>query len=454
MFSKLPASRPARRDGARTAAAARAAAADSDADSADDADDARAAPSRSTTSRTLAGRARPAPATSAIVHVKARARGGRAPAPGADEPLAKARIKAPKIRDDFKGWLVARKLEWRAARAERKRAWRDALLGGGAGASRAGGAGGGGDARKRGATGVVGMMSEAERALTHGLWQVVEVREADETPGEFVAFAFTDAGALQRVPLAVPRHVLLNARRAPRARAATRARRGGRGRRDHRVRRRRRARGRSARGARERGELAAAARAAGRRGRPLRALDARARLPAARRRRRGLSELLSHPDLEAAYGADAAALRACSRAARSRASRPRGGATAAAAAKARGGAGGGQFAIEDLELVGGAQGGARRGVPAPERRELPPRVRVPLAERRGRDAPRGLVALFFLDGTNADAEPEGGGGGGGDAAATGAAAAGEAGAPLGAKAPCGSPTRRSRAAARARRRRR
>lgn len=128
---------------------------------------------------------------------------GRAAAP------AKQPAKCPHIRQDFFGWLKFRKAQWRAQRMERRggdarrgnrRPWEATTTGGGRGG------GGGAEAavvsKKR--MGVDSFLKSAAMAVTHGYWQIIEVRET-EIPGDFIVWAMVGNRSLQRLQVQIER---------------------------------------------------------------------------------------------------------------------------------------------------------------------------------------------------------------------------------------------------------
>ncbi|CAM9478652.1 unnamed protein product [Pylaiella littoralis] len=128
--------------------------------------------------------------------------------------------------DDFQGWLAQQKDGWKRHREQRKlkrrtdarsqavTAFRGAGSGGARGGTAAGmGAAGAAEKRRRtaamGRSGLQGYLTSAQDALLRGFWQVVEIRPSDK-PGVFTVFAITGPGDMQVVPITIPRVFYVN----------------------------------------------------------------------------------------------------------------------------------------------------------------------------------------------------------------------------------------------------
>ena len=102
--------------------------------------------------------------------------------------------------DEYQRWLATRKAQWRATRKENKRQRTYSLMNDFKSASATG---------KKRKVGVEGFLKEAAQSLSHGEWQIVELRETD-TPGEFILFVMADKSSIQRIPLTVPRSIYVD----------------------------------------------------------------------------------------------------------------------------------------------------------------------------------------------------------------------------------------------------
>jgi DNA polymerase epsilon subunit 1 len=121
------------------------------------------------------------------------------------QPEASESAKCPAITQDFQGWLRVRKAQWKQQRMERRRR-RDLVMGSGRVGSRRGRddaeGGGVGGAKKH--MNVESMIKNAALAVTHGYWQILEIRETD-IPGDFIIWAMTGPKSLQRLNLTIDR---------------------------------------------------------------------------------------------------------------------------------------------------------------------------------------------------------------------------------------------------------
>ncbi|CAM9928414.1 unnamed protein product [Ectocarpus fasciculatus] len=127
--------------------------------------------------------------------------------------------------DDFQGWLAQQKAGWKKRREQNKLKRRTearsqamaAFRGSGSSGARGGtaglGAAGAAEKRRRtaamGKSGLQGYLTSAQDALLRGFWQVVEVRPSDN-PGSFTVFAMTGPGELQVIPITIPRVFYVN----------------------------------------------------------------------------------------------------------------------------------------------------------------------------------------------------------------------------------------------------
>ena len=132
----------------------------------------------------------------------------------ADAPAPQA---APLMDEDFGGWLAHQKKRWRSERAqlqEERLADRGIAP---SGASAGAGAAGAADAdaqdkRRRAALaedGVAGFLQSAQRSVSRGTWQILEVQETD-APGAFTVWAMTDRDSLQRITVHADRTLFVN----------------------------------------------------------------------------------------------------------------------------------------------------------------------------------------------------------------------------------------------------
>ncbi|CAN0189596.1 unnamed protein product, partial [Ectocarpus sp. 4 AP-2014] len=127
--------------------------------------------------------------------------------------------------DDFQGWLAQQKAGWKKRREQNRLKRRTearsqamaSFRGSGSAGARGGtaGLGAAGVAEKRrrtaamGKSGLQGYLTSAQDALLRGFWQVVEVRPSDN-PGSFTVFAMTGPGELQVIPITIPRVFYVN----------------------------------------------------------------------------------------------------------------------------------------------------------------------------------------------------------------------------------------------------
>lgn len=121
-------------------------------------------------------------------------------------PPSPPSTKCPPITKDFMGWLRFRKAQWRAQRVERRQARRSLPHGS---ASARVGARRGREDEQLAKTGkrhmnVESFLKNATMAVTHGHWQIIEVRET-EIPGDYVIWAMTGHRSLQRLNLSIER---------------------------------------------------------------------------------------------------------------------------------------------------------------------------------------------------------------------------------------------------------
>lgn len=136
------------------------------------------------------------------------------------EPLS---LTKPETIDKLAQWLEERKSEWKSMRDARRQ---DRLRASGSrssshqyglttsqilfGTSSLTPTAGEADSRKR-RVGIDELVKNAARAITHGLWQIVELQETD-SPGIFIAWSFTGASQLQKLFINIPRIIYVNCR--------------------------------------------------------------------------------------------------------------------------------------------------------------------------------------------------------------------------------------------------
>ncbi|CAM9095659.1 unnamed protein product, partial [Laminaria digitata] len=131
--------------------------------------------------------------------------------------------------DDFQGWLAQQKAGWRKhreqsrhkkysdSRSEAMTAFRGTSgVGNGVSRGGSGGANGGaGEQEKRrrtaamGKSGLQGYLTSTQDTLLRGFWQIVEIRPSDK-PGSFTVFAMTGPGDMQIIPITIPRVFYVN----------------------------------------------------------------------------------------------------------------------------------------------------------------------------------------------------------------------------------------------------
>jgi DNA polymerase epsilon subunit 1 len=129
--------------------------------------------------------------------------GPKRPQEEQEQPAAPA--KCPPVTEDFFGWLKFRKVQWRAARLERQREGREAAkVGSRRGRPGDSGAGGAGGAAAKRHMDVESFLKSAAMAVTQGVWQIIEVRET-EIAGDFVVWAMTGQRSLQRLSVSIDR---------------------------------------------------------------------------------------------------------------------------------------------------------------------------------------------------------------------------------------------------------
>jgi hypothetical protein len=143
------------------------------------------------------------------------------------DPLS---ITRPETLDKLAQWLDERKTEWKNLRESRRQDRLHARGGSGVGHSRISTHQYGlttnqilfgtsssttsdefVDSTKKKRVGIEDLVKNAARAVTHGLWQIVEFQETD-SPGIFIAWSFTGASQLQKLYVNIPRIIYVNCR--------------------------------------------------------------------------------------------------------------------------------------------------------------------------------------------------------------------------------------------------
>jgi len=115
--------------------------------------------------------------------------------------------KCPPISKDFHVWLKFRKAQWKEMRMQKRQ--ERGIMRVGSRRSRDEGHGGSGSSSSSSSVGkrhmnVESFLKNATLAVTHGHWQIIEVRET-EIPGDYVVWAMTDQKSLQRLSLNIER---------------------------------------------------------------------------------------------------------------------------------------------------------------------------------------------------------------------------------------------------------
>ncbi|KAL4450230.1 hypothetical protein ABPG77_010899 [Micractinium sp. CCAP 211/92] len=119
----------------------------------------------------------------------------------------------PDRRADYRGWLAAKKAQWRRSREARKRKRLEAAAEARPGARQRRDAGG-----QAAAADVTGLFQQAAAAATAAHWQIVSVAPTAE-PGVYKAWAVIN-GRMHAVPLRIPRAFYVDAAAAPGSSAA------------------------------------------------------------------------------------------------------------------------------------------------------------------------------------------------------------------------------------------
>ncbi len=123
----------------------------------------------------------------------------------------------PQTREELDDWLESRKSHWRRLREERKarrgsgsaggRVYGNAFRSGASSAQYSNTVGSSLSSKK--AVGVLDYVRSAQRAVSQHCWQVLELRDSD-VPGELRVWAFTTPGQLQSITVVVPRRLYVN----------------------------------------------------------------------------------------------------------------------------------------------------------------------------------------------------------------------------------------------------
>eukprot|EP01039_Chlorochromonas_danica_P000441 gene441-475_t len=105
----------------------------------------------------------------------------------------------PANSDELQSWLASRKEKWRKFRSARKtqvasdktQSWISSL-------------------KTKRPTGVIDFVRQANFAASHGIWQIVEIQEIHDSPGDFQVWAFTSPMELHKLVLNIPRILYVN----------------------------------------------------------------------------------------------------------------------------------------------------------------------------------------------------------------------------------------------------